>query len=120
MRGEVRGHFEPTAASVREARYLAGPLLARLPPDVAMRIELVVSELATNAVRHAATPYGVTARVFPTPRVEVQDGSRRWPVAGGEHAVDPRSAASGGRWRPSTSAAPFEATRKPAGADIRT
>ena len=56
------------------------PLVAGLPPDVGSCLELVVSELATNAVRHARTAYEVAVRLVPVMRVEVTDGSATPPV----------------------------------------
>jgi anti-sigma regulatory factor (Ser/Thr protein kinase) len=72
---ELRAQFQPISDSVALARRLTRPLRDELPAHVADCVELVVSELATNAVRHAATPYEVAVRVFPTVRVEVSDAS---------------------------------------------
>jgi two-component sensor histidine kinase len=77
---ELRATFEPTTESVAEARMLVGPICEWLSADVATCLELVVSELATNAVRHAATPYEVAVRLLPTVRVEVSDRSPTQPV----------------------------------------
>jgi anti-sigma regulatory factor (Ser/Thr protein kinase) len=77
---EVRAKFEPTTDSVAQARLLMRPLRNELPWDVAERLDLVVSELATNAVLHAATPFEVAVKVVPTVRVEVSDGSAEPPV----------------------------------------
>jgi anti-sigma regulatory factor (Ser/Thr protein kinase) len=71
--GYVR--FDPTPDSVARARRLVEPLLRQLPAPVAQCLQLVVSELATNAVRHARTAYELAVRLFPTVRVEVADGS---------------------------------------------
>ena len=63
-RAFVRGHLE-------EHR------LAPLSDDV----EVVVSELVTNAVLHARTASTVTLHAFEqTLRLEVEDGSSAWPV----------------------------------------
>ncbi len=70
-----RARFNPTPESVAEARRLVGPLLDTLPDVIGHCVELVVSELATNAVRHARTPYELAVRIFPTIRVEVTDAS---------------------------------------------
>jgi anti-sigma regulatory factor (Ser/Thr protein kinase) len=56
------------------------PFLGTLSDDAAGRLELVVSELATNAVRHARTPYEITVAISVTIRVEVTDASRARPV----------------------------------------
>ena len=47
----------PDPTSPRVARAAVTPVLAeRLPPDALDRLVLLVSELVTNAVRHACTP----------------------------------------------------------------
>jgi anti-sigma regulatory factor (Ser/Thr protein kinase) len=43
-------------------------------------MELVLSELATNAIRHAATPFEVVVETDGYVRIEVEDGSTRNPV----------------------------------------
>jgi anti-sigma regulatory factor (Ser/Thr protein kinase) len=43
-------------------------------------VEMIVSELATNAVVHASTPFAVSLIVGPTVRVEVSDGDADPPV----------------------------------------
>jgi len=55
-------------------------------------VALLVSELATNAVRHARTPFSVCLHVGPPLRVEVLDESRLAPVP-----AQPTSSAEGGR-----------------------
>ncbi len=42
--------------------------------------ELLVSELTTNALRHAAGPFEVRVRAEPRVRVEVRDSSTRLPT----------------------------------------
>ncbi len=42
--------------------------------------ELLVSELTTNALRHATGPFEVRVRAKPRVRVEVRDGSTRLPT----------------------------------------
>jgi hypothetical protein len=44
-------------------------------PDLARRAALLVSELATNAIVHAKTPFEVRVRVAASTRVEVTDHS---------------------------------------------
>ena len=87
---ELRASFEPTSESVAAARLLVSPIRAWLSADVAACLELVVSELATNAVRHAATPYEVAVKVRPTLRVEVSDRSPARPVRRPHDLHDPR------------------------------
>lgn len=78
--------FPPTSRSPREARAFAAEVLGgpgsgmALDEEVVDEVVLVVSELAANAVRHAATPFELVVdgdgdRV----RVEVRDGSHRMP-----------------------------------------
>ena len=75
--------FPATAASVGQARRF---LLDRLPAgsaDAADALVLMLSELATNAVRHAATEYEVTVRVSDEAgrvRVEVCDAAGGYPT----------------------------------------
>lgn len=63
-------HFDPDAASVRAARRFVAEV-AELAGTRAADVELVTSELATNAVLHAGTPF----------RVEVDRDARRLRVA---------------------------------------
>jgi two-component sensor histidine kinase len=53
---------------------------AELAPNMRAALELVVSELVSNAVRHAETPLTLRLRIGPTIRVEVADGSAAPPV----------------------------------------
>jgi anti-sigma regulatory factor (Ser/Thr protein kinase) len=76
----VYGRFDPTPESVAEARRLVRALLPQVPSSVARCLELVVSELASNAVRHARTRYELAVHLVPTVRVEVADRSSALPV----------------------------------------
>ena len=69
-------------ASVQEARrFVSGLLRAHGLANVADDAELVVSELATNAVTHAGTPFTVTVhRDALRLLVTVQDGTSERPV----------------------------------------
>ena len=51
-----------------------------LPEGVQERLEVVVSELAANAVHHAGTPFEVRLTIGSTVRIEVCDGSAVPPV----------------------------------------
>ena len=66
--------FPPTLESVRAARRFVREVLVErnLPSATA---ELLVSELATNAVWHAASPFAVLVHVNGRIRVEVADDS---------------------------------------------
>ena len=53
----------PEAASVREARHRVADTTAGYPEDVCTTVALLTSELASNAVVHARTPFTVTATI---------------------------------------------------------
>jgi anti-sigma regulatory factor (Ser/Thr protein kinase) len=66
--------FPPIPGSVREARLFATDLLADLGASLIESIQLMVSELATNAVQHGRTAFEVTVlRSGDRVRVEVTD-----------------------------------------------
>jgi anti-sigma regulatory factor (Ser/Thr protein kinase) len=66
--------FPRDPTSVRAARRFATQLLADAPADTLDAIELMVSELATNCIRHAGAPFEVTiTRDDAQVRVEVTD-----------------------------------------------
>jgi hypothetical protein len=71
----VSGWFDPTPESVRAARGLVGDLPGAVSTALVESVELVVSELASNVVRHARTPYQVALRAQSTIRIEVRDRS---------------------------------------------
>jgi anti-sigma regulatory factor (Ser/Thr protein kinase) len=73
--------FPNEAASVRAARdFVAEVLYPFGLDDVVPRI--VTSELASNAVRHAQTPFRVAVDVDPaTIRIEVEDGAGAQQIA---------------------------------------
>lgn len=68
-------------ASVGEARgFVVGTLEEWDVPDLAWAAGQVVSELATNAVIHAGTPFTVALALEGAAlRIDVRDGSRRMP-----------------------------------------
>ena len=73
---------ERTAAP--EARRFAAEAVGEVPVDVLQTIELMVSELATNCIRHAATNFELTVcRTRDEVRVEATD------YAAGEPAIRP-------------------------------
>ena len=67
------GHFEPTPDSVAAVRHIVQIQLEHLPPMCREAAVLVVSELATNVVRHARTPYAVRLDVGETVSIGVTD-----------------------------------------------
>lgn len=88
--------FSPEVQQISRAREFAKRTLVdhRLE-DLVDDVRLVVSELATNASRHAQTPYTVTlGEVGPVLLLTVHDGSSTAPTARG---APPRPRALGGR-----------------------
>ena len=73
--------FEPEPASVGAARrYAVGALQASTARHLQHDVRMVVSELATNAVLHARTPFTITVLADVTGvRVAVTDASRTRP-----------------------------------------
>ena len=81
---EARLQLVPEAAGAGVARrFLAGVLASwRMEELVGGDVELLASELVTNAIRHAASPFTVIVRYDGhLVRVEVGDGSRALPEA---------------------------------------
>jgi anti-sigma regulatory factor (Ser/Thr protein kinase) len=77
----ARRRFPPTAEAIPEARaFLREALAARTNDDAAADLVLALSELATNAVKHAGTPFEVVVETDGRVRLEVQDSSPRLPV----------------------------------------
>jgi anti-sigma regulatory factor (Ser/Thr protein kinase) len=70
--------FDATPLSVRDARRFVGSVVTQ--PAMREAGELLVSELTTNALRHAAGPFEVRVRAEPRVRVEVRDSSTRLPT----------------------------------------
>ena len=99
--GEVSRRFEPTPTAVRAARHFVRQTL--LDWDRAPLIEsaeLIVSELAANAVRHGASRFAVTVSTRgPAVRIAVRDLSTILPTL---RALDAGS--TGGRGMPIISA----------------
>jgi anti-sigma regulatory factor (Ser/Thr protein kinase) len=73
--------FSADARSVAAARRFATGALTSSPLDVLQSVELMVSELATNCVRHAHTAFELAIRVTRAEiRVEVTDRGGGSPV----------------------------------------
>ncbi len=79
MGDSMRLDAEPR--SVGRARRFCAATLAGwgVDAEVVDTCVLLVSELATNAVLHARTPFTVEIALDPVLRVEVHDGDRRLP-----------------------------------------
>lgn len=66
--------FAHSPASVRLAREFAREALEGSPPDVVETVTLMVSELATNCIRHTAGPFDLRVRRGPGEiRIEATD-----------------------------------------------
>ena len=73
--------FPATAASVKRARTFLATQLSGEPDDIVDAAMLMVSELATNAVRHTGKPFSVLLdRTGRRLRVEVKDGGGGTPT----------------------------------------
>ena len=80
---EARIRLAPEPESIPAARHFLSGLLRswRMPELVGGELELLTSELATNATRHARSSFTVIVRYDGAAvRVEVGDGSRALPV----------------------------------------
>ncbi|HWE53862.1 MAG TPA: ATP-binding protein [Acidimicrobiales bacterium] len=67
-------------ASIRQARsFVTATLAAWHLERISERAVLLVSELATNAVLHARTPFRLSVRFDDSVTVEVTDGSAEFP-----------------------------------------
>jgi hypothetical protein len=74
--------FPASLASVRRARDLVREALAAEDAEVRDAAELMVSELATNSIKHARSAFTVTVeRAAGEIRVQVHDSGRGRPVA---------------------------------------
>jgi anti-anti-sigma factor len=81
MSDQVRGRFEASPEAVREARvFLQNAIAGRVDPEMQSELTLVLSELASNVVRHARTPFEVVVETNGHVRIEVEDGSTDAPV----------------------------------------
>jgi len=73
--------FPPESASITVSRHRLEDFLYDVPENLRMVAALLVSELTTNAIRHAETHFSLCADVTPFAlRVEVADGTSDPPV----------------------------------------
>lgn len=56
----VRRRFGNDAKAIAAARHFAGEALAGIPTELLEQIQLMLSELATNAIRHAGSAFEVS------------------------------------------------------------
>jgi len=90
---EVRRHFAATPEAVRDARqFLAETIGDRAGEEATQALSLALSELATNAVRHAVSDFDVVIGINGQVHLEVEDRSTELPVVG-----PPPGMAPGGR-----------------------
>ena len=80
MEVRVNEEYPALPGSVGRARMLVRSAHRGVSSHTQEAAEIIVSELATNAVTHAATPFTVRLIVGGTVRVEVCDGNKDPPV----------------------------------------
>lgn len=81
MRHPLRSTFDPDPAAVAAVRRFVHDALAeRVAHDTVDEIVLVASELATNAVEHARTPFEVALHTDDHLHIDVVDGSPALPI----------------------------------------
>lgn len=86
-------HFAASTAAISEARNTVAAAVEQVHPELVDDARLLVSELATNAVTHAASEFAITTVVGAhTVRVEVEDHSAELPTM-----RDPQPHATSGR-----------------------
>ena len=77
----IERQFTHDVRSIREARFFVAEHLESVDPETRERVVLLVSELASNAVRHASSDFSVTLeQTGLRVRVEVSDGGPGEPV----------------------------------------
>lgn len=76
----VRKRFDPSPAAIQAARAFLQDAIAGRAENDSEELTLVLSELATNAVEHAGTPFEVVVETDGFVRIEVEDGSTAKPV----------------------------------------
>jgi anti-sigma regulatory factor (Ser/Thr protein kinase) len=90
----VQGIFPRAAESVPTARHFVSDVVADVPREIADRAALMVSQLATNAVRHGGTDFEVRVeRTDDVLSVEIEDSGVGAPVV---RRAQPRDASGRG------------------------
>jgi serine/threonine-protein kinase RsbW len=78
------------AQAIPAARHYVADVLGGLDPDTVYAVQLMVSELATNCVRHGGTPFDLTIDLRPREvRVEVTDIGPGTPTVRSPSPTDP-------------------------------
>jgi anti-sigma regulatory factor (Ser/Thr protein kinase) len=86
----ARLDFENAADAVARARRFVAGEIAGVDPEVAAEVAIMVSELATNSVRHTATEFSVFVdRTASEIRVEVTDTGSGVPTVRSPDALEP-------------------------------
>ena len=88
----TRRRFDADAHSVQEARQFVSDAIssrAAAGDEVSDDLLLALSEMATNAVLHAGTPFDVVITTDGFVRIEVEDGSTETPSARSPSAGEP-------------------------------
>ena len=82
-------NFENSPGSVTQARRFVAEVLADAPKDLTDVVAILVSELATNCIRHAGTPFSVSIECTDDlVRVEVTDTGAGAPTIRGPEPTD--------------------------------
>jgi anti-sigma regulatory factor (Ser/Thr protein kinase) len=77
----ARRRFDASPGAIHDARvFLREVLAGRARSPISEDMILAVSELATNAVAHAGTPFEVVVETDGYVRLEVEDGSTATPI----------------------------------------
>jgi anti-sigma regulatory factor (Ser/Thr protein kinase) len=82
--------FSHTPASVAQARHFVLGAVSNVPAESREMIAVMVSELATNALRHAETSFSIRVdQARGTVRVEVSDGGEGRPAVRSPEPSEP-------------------------------
>lgn len=82
--------YSPTSEAIPAARHCVGHVMKGADPDDIYAVELMVSELATNCVRHGGTGFELVVDLTAESlRVEVTDGGSGRPVVQSPSPTEP-------------------------------
>lgn len=83
--------FPADPGSIAEARRFAAKAVAPLHPELCDAVSLLVSELATNAIRHGESTFAVEVEALADcVRVKVSDAGEGWPTTADTVPTDTR------------------------------